>query len=172
MGWSNAAWVGFQSVARKDICSIRRRASALPGIRGATARLRFVAATECSLSMPTETKPTLRAWRVKPLHCFRRQTQNVIHGYLAVGAGAVAPSFPASFYSIPNQVVWPYMQQWHLDVQHEMPSHIVTTFSYVGSKGTHLGRQRDLNQLFPTAVIGQSVFCPANRLRILSATLS
>jgi hypothetical protein len=78
------------------------------------------------------------------------QTQNVINGYLAVGAGAVAPSFPASFYSIPNQVVWPYMQQWHLDVQHELPSHIVTTFSYVGSKGTHLGRQRDLNQLFPT----------------------
>ena len=79
------------------------------------------------------------------------QTQNVITGYLdgRCRRGA-APSFPASFYSIPKQVVWPYMQQWHLDVQHEMPSHIVTTFSYVGSKGTHLGRQRDLNQLFPT----------------------
>ncbi len=78
------------------------------------------------------------------------QTQNVINGYLAVGAGAVAPSFPANFYSIPKQVVWPYMQQWHLDIQREMPSHIVTTFSYVGSKGTHLGRQSDLNQLLPT----------------------
>ena len=63
---------------------------------------------------------------------------------------ALAPSFPASFYSIPAQVVWPYMQQWHLDLQQEMPAHIVTTFSYVGSKGTHLGRQRDLNQLVPT----------------------
>ena len=87
------------------------------------------------------------------------QTQNVINGYLAVGAGAVAPSFPANFYSIPKQVVWPYMQQWHLDVQHEMPSHIVTTFSYVGSKGTHLGRQRDLNQLFPTP-LSENPFLP------------
>jgi hypothetical protein len=61
----------------------------------------------------------------------------------------VAPAFPYSFSSIPNQVVWPYMQQWHLDVQHELPSHMVVTVSYVGSKGTKLGRQRDLNQLHP-----------------------
>jgi hypothetical protein len=78
------------------------------------------------------------------------QTQNLITGYTNVGGGALAPAFPASFYSIPAQVVWPYMQQWHLDLQQELPSHIVTTFSYVGSKGTHLGRQRDLNQLVPT----------------------
>jgi hypothetical protein len=78
------------------------------------------------------------------------QTQNLIVGYTNVGGGALAPSFPSSFYSIPNQVVWPYMQQWHFDIQHELPSHIVTTVSYVGSKGTHLGRQSDLNQLFPT----------------------
>jgi hypothetical protein len=78
------------------------------------------------------------------------QTQNLITGYTNVGGGALAPAFPASFYSIPAQVVWPYMQQWHLDFQQEMPAHIVTTFSYVGSKGTHLGRQRDLNQLVPT----------------------
>ena len=41
------------------------------------------------------------------------------------------------------------MQQWHLDVQHELPDHTVVTVSYVGSKGTQLGRQRDLNQLYP-----------------------
>jgi Carboxypeptidase regulatory-like domain/TonB-dependent Receptor Plug Domain len=91
------------------------------------------------------------------------QTQNVINGYLAVGAGAVAPSFPANFYSIPKQVVWPYMQQWHLDVQHEMPSHIVATFSYVGSKGTHLGRQSDLNQLFPTP-LSDNPFLPGQAI--------
>jgi hypothetical protein len=43
------------------------------------------------------------------------------------------------------------MQQWHLDVQHELPDRTVLTVSYVGSKGTMLGRQRDLNQLFPLA---------------------
>src|SRR5262249_20868853 len=72
-------------------------------------------------------------------------------GYQSIGGGGgLAPSFPFSFYSIPNSVVWPYMQQWHLDVQHELPGHTVITTSYVGSKGTHLGRQRDLNQLHPT----------------------
>jgi hypothetical protein len=81
------------------------------------------------------------------------ESQKNIPGYLNIGNIALtgfAPTFPASFMSIPNQVVWPYMQQWHLDVQHELPAHLVVTASYVGSKGTHLGRQRDLNQLFPT----------------------
>jgi hypothetical protein len=87
------------------------------------------------------------------------QTQNLITGYTNVGGGALAPAFPASFYSIPAQVVWPYMQQWHLDFQQEMPAHIVTTFSYVGSKGTHLGRQRDLNQLVPT-LASENPFLP------------
>jgi hypothetical protein len=80
-------------------------------------------------------------------------TQNNVPGYLNIGntgLTGVAPAFPNSFLSIPRQVTWPYMQQWHLDVQHELPSHTVLTVSYVGSKGTHLGRQIDLNQLLPT----------------------
>jgi Carboxypeptidase regulatory-like domain len=77
-------------------------------------------------------------------------SQDNIAGYPNIGGGSLSPSFPFSFTSIPKKVTWPYMQQWHLDVQRELPSHIVTTLSYVGSKGTHLGRQRDLNQLFPT----------------------
>ena len=73
-------------------------------------------------------------------------------GYANIGAsgGTAAPQFPLSFFSIPNQVIWPYMQQWHLDVQHELPHNTVLTVSYVGSKGTHLGRQSDINQLYPT----------------------
>jgi hypothetical protein len=39
------------------------------------------------------------------------------------------------------------MQQWHLDVQHEVLPSTVATVSYVGSKGTHLNRQSNLNQL-------------------------
>ncbi len=80
-------------------------------------------------------------------------TQNNIPGYSNIGAstGGIAPTFPLSFYSIPNKAIWPYMQQWHLDVQHEFSGHSVMTVSYVGSKGTHLGLQRDLNQLYPVA---------------------
>ncbi|HTS34546.1 MAG TPA: carboxypeptidase regulatory-like domain-containing protein [Candidatus Solibacter sp.] len=89
------------------------------------------------------------------------ETQNNILGYTAIGAsgGNLSPAFPASFYSIPTQVVWPYMQQWHFDIQHELPSHMVVTVSYVGSKGTHLGRQTDLNQLHPVAA-GQNPYTP------------
>ena len=78
-------------------------------------------------------------------------TQTNIAGYNNIGAstGTLSPSFPFSFYSIPTKAIWPYMQQWHLDIQHELPSHTVVTVSYVGSKGTHLGLQRDLNQLYP-----------------------
>ncbi len=86
-------------------------------------------------------------------------TQDNVVGYQNIGGGALAPSFPRSFLSIGNQVVWPYMQQWHLDVQHELPSHIVLTTSYVGSKGTHLGRQRDMNQLYPTP-LSQNPYLP------------
>ena len=78
-------------------------------------------------------------------------TQNNIPGYSSIGAssGGLAPLFPLNFYSIPNKAIWPYMQQWHLDIQHEVSAHTVITVSYVGSKGTHLGQQRDLNQLYP-----------------------
>jgi hypothetical protein len=80
-------------------------------------------------------------------------TQSNVQGYNGIGAstGTLSPSFPFSFYSIPTKAIWPYMQQWHLDIQHELPSHTVVTISYVGSKGTHLGLQRDLNQLYPVS---------------------
>ena len=79
-------------------------------------------------------------------------TQINVVGYENIGAStnATPPVFPLGFLSIPNQVVWPYMQQWHFDVQREIPYNTVLTVSYVGSKGTHLGRQGDLNQLYPT----------------------
>jgi len=86
-------------------------------------------------------------------------SQDNIVGYQNIGSGALAPQFPRTFQSVPTQVVWPYMQQWHLDVQQELPSHIVLTTSYVGSKGTHLGRQRDINQLLPTP-LGQNPYLP------------
>src|SRR5713226_2478046 len=68
-----------------------------------------------------------------------------INGYANIGGGGLL--FPLTVNSIPNKAIWPYVQQWHLDVQKELPSHIVVTASYVGSKGTHLTLQRNINQL-------------------------
>jgi hypothetical protein len=69
-------------------------------------------------------------------------------GYSLVGAN-VGAQLPQSVVSIPQKQIWPYVQQWHFDVEHELPAHIVGIVSYVGSKGTHLGRRLDRNQLQP-----------------------
>jgi hypothetical protein len=76
-----------------------------------------------------------------------------IAGYTNIGGGggAAIPFFPLGVTSIPNKAIWPYVQQWHLDVQREMPGHVVLTTSYVGSKGTHLTLERNTNQLFPVS---------------------
>ena len=74
-------------------------------------------------------------------------TQYNISGYGSIGgAGFLAP---LGVNAIPTKAVWPYMQQWHLDVQHELFRNTVATVSYVGTKGTHLTLQQDLNQLHP-----------------------
>jgi hypothetical protein len=70
-----------------------------------------------------------------------------VNGYSTIGGGGLL--FPLTVFSIPNKAIWPYVQQWHLDVQKELPAHFVATVSYVGSKGTHLTQQRDVNQLVP-----------------------
>ena len=75
--------------------------------------------------------------------------RNNITGY--AGSGEAQPQFPLSVTSIPTKATWPYVQQWHLDVQHEVVRNTVATVSYVGSKGTHLNRQTDLNQLHPAS---------------------
>ena len=73
-----------------------------------------------------------------------------VSGYQNVGISAQGPAVsPLSATSIPSQAEWPYMQQWNLGVQHELPAHIVASIAYVGSKGTHLTREYDLNQLNP-----------------------
>src|SRR4029077_6838456 len=72
-------------------------------------------------------------------------------GYNTIGAGGGATLFPLGVTAIPFKAIWPYMQQWNLGVQKELPWHFVASVAYVGSKGTHLTLQDDANQLFPIA---------------------
>jgi outer membrane receptor protein involved in Fe transport len=76
---------------------------------------------------------------------------NIIGGYTNIGAGGggAVKAFPLGFNALSIKGLWPYVQQWNLSVQHELPQHIVTSVAYVGSKGTHLGQRRELNQLQP-----------------------
>ena len=76
--------------------------------------------------------------------------QNAIVGYPNIGSGAAQPQFPLSVTAIPTKAQWPYMQQWHFDVQRELARGTIAMISYVGSKGTRLTRETDLNQIYPT----------------------
>lgn len=75
-------------------------------------------------------------------------TQFNIVGYNNVGGLGLL--FPLSTISIPDTVQWPYVQQWHLDIQRDLIKHAVATIAYVGAKGTHLTLQHEDNALQPT----------------------
>src|SRR5262249_39678408 len=87
-------------------------------------------------------------------------TQNRPFTYACIGGQGVVPgsgdpcaarnaAYPLNLTAIPTQAVWPYVQQWSLSVQREMPKNVVATLAYVGSKGTHLTAERQINQLAP-----------------------
>ncbi len=64
-------------------------------------------------------------------------------------SGGAAATTPLSFVSIPSKATWPYMQQWHLDIERNVGRNTVATISYVGSAGVHLTRSYELNQMTP-----------------------
>jgi hypothetical protein len=85
-------------------------------------------------------------------------TQNFPSSWSCIGGGSSVSSqlncgyfgaFPLSVTAIPQKAVWPYVQQWSLSVQRELPKDVVATFAYVGSKGTHLTTELEVNQLAP-----------------------
>lgn len=85
-----------------------------------------------------------------------------INGYSSAPP-ATSDQFPLSVNAIPTKAVWPYIQQWHLDVQHEVLPNTVATVSYVGSKGTHLNRQTNLNQI-PLVPLSQNPYQPGEAI--------
>jgi hypothetical protein len=50
-----------------------------------------------------------------------------------------------SYFGLDPQARTPYMQQWSLSLQQELPYRILLEVSYVGSKGTKLGKSRVFN---------------------------
>jgi len=86
-----------------------------------------------------------------PPLAYAAQQLNIV-GYTNIGvSGTSSPQYPLGVTSIPTKAQWPYVQQWHFDVQHEIARSTVATVSYVGSKGTRLTRESDLNQLYPAS---------------------
>ncbi len=89
--------------------------------------------------------------------------------------GATAPPpgtlYPIDVTSIPTQAIWPYAQQWSFGVQREMPNNFVVNVGYVGSKGTHLTVERQLNQRLPLPA-SENPFGPNEPLTIPDCTIT
>lgn len=69
------------------------------------------------------------------------------------GGTVVLPASPPSVTAIGTNYQTPYNQQWSFGIQHELAKRTIVEISYVGSKGTHLWGEPDINQLRP----GQAV---------------
>jgi hypothetical protein len=80
-----------------------------------------------------------------------------IVGYQNVGGTEL--NFPLAIDALEGQMYWPYVQQWNLTVEHNLDPKTVLSVAYVGSKGTHLTDQRDLNQIQPVPA-SQNPFGP------------
>ena len=86
----------------------------------------------------------------------------------APAAGSV---FPLDVTSILTKAVWPYAQQWSFGIQRELPKAFVVNLAYVGSKGTHLTIERQLNQLKPLPA-SENPFGPNQPLTIADCTIT
>jgi hypothetical protein len=77
------------------------------------------------------------------------QTPNKYNYIGYQNSGGAGLNFPLGVIAIPTHAIWPYVQQYNLSVQGELPSHVVMQVSYVGSLGVHLPVRHELNQLTP-----------------------
>jgi outer membrane receptor protein involved in Fe transport len=86
-------------------------------------------------------------------------SQNGIQVVNLTFTGTAMPAYPSRFASIPSGVtlaapsiyvfapdyVEPYTQQWSLGTEYQLFKDLSVAVSYLGVKGTHLGRTRDIN---------------------------
>ena len=72
-------------------------------------------------------------------------------GEFATGNAPNTRSYPPNVTSIPTHAVWPYVQQWSLSAERQLPTNTLVSLGYIGSKGTHLTLVRQLNQLLSTS---------------------
>lgn len=86
-------------------------------------------------------------------------------------APPVGSVFPLDVTSIPTKAIWPYAQQWSFSMQRELPRDVVANVAYVGSKGTHLTVERQLNQL-PALPASENPFGPNEPLTLSDCDVS
>lgn len=75
-----------------------------------------------------------------------------------------APSALDSQTLMLDNLVNPYMQRWSFGIQRELPQSMIADISYVGSSGTRLFINEDLNPLVPVSLRIAPSSAPASRL--------
>ena len=90
-------------------------------------------------------------------------TEYNLPSYTSITSGGTVAG-PLNVTAIPTKAIWPYVQQWNVSVQREMPSNTLITVAYAGSKGTHLTDQTNINQLQPVPA-GQNPYAPGQAIQ-------
>ena len=82
-------------------------------------------------------------------------TQYNVSGYTNIGGSGLL--FPLGVTAIPTKAIWPYVQQWNVNIQRELMKETVMTVAYVGSKGTHLSLQTRYQSTVPHYRVAESI---------------
>jgi hypothetical protein len=80
---------------------------------------------------------------------------------------SVLPSIsaaPKSIRGTPFEGTVPYIQQWSLDVQHELQRDFLIDVGYYGSKGAHLPGVVDFNEVPPGAAVAAGIIAPGTQV--------
>ncbi|HET9086418.1 MAG TPA: TonB-dependent receptor [Acidobacteriaceae bacterium] len=77
------------------------------------------------------------------------QTPNKYNFIGYTHSGGAGLLFPLYVTSIPTHALWPYVQQYNLTIQGQLPGKAVLGVSYVGNIGRDLTLKREGNQLHP-----------------------
>lgn len=90
-----------------------------------------------------------------------------VPGFMSASGGSYQPPFPfpgatntfSGFFplsplGIPDHnIQQPYLKQWNVSIDQQLPASIGLTVSYVGTRGVHLWGQGDMNPCLPTSYI-------------------
>ena len=98
---------------------------------------------------------------------------NIAGGTAGVPAGSGGTQ-PLGLHATQIPALIPYVQQWTLDIQRQLPGNAVFDVAYVGTKGTHLIGIVDINQAYPGVALaaglhaanGNTIFTSADDPRI------